>query len=360
MKHQPTSTPRPALQFLPNGLLALALGVSALAQDPSSTLWYDKPAEKWDMEALPIGNGRLGAMVFGQVGSERIGLNEETMWSGSKFENDRPDAAQNLPEIRRLLSEGKNKEAEALVDKTFTCAGVGSGRGRGAKVPFGCYQELGDLMLHFPQTQETPAAYRRSLDLANAIAAVSYQLAGVTYTREAFTSAVDQVIAVRLGADKPGSISTSIELKRVECFETTADGTLGELLMQGTLDSGQQGVEGLRYACRLRAIPKGGKLTVEGNRLRVEGADELLLLVSAATNYQGFCSRKTSDPAAATTAELSAAAKKPYERLRADHIAEHRGFYDRMSLSLGDGIKESQTNAALPTDQRLTAYAAGG
>ena len=122
--------------------------------DPSTTLWYAEPAASWQREALPIGNGRLGAMIFGGVGHERIALNEESVWSGSRTENNRDDAANNLPEIRRLLLAGKNAEAEALVNQPFTCQGAGSGRGGGARVPFGCYQALGDLNIVWKSNAE--------------------------------------------------------------------------------------------------------------------------------------------------------------------------------------------------------------
>ncbi|MCH5377038.1 MAG: glycoside hydrolase family 95 protein, partial [Planctomycetes bacterium] len=125
--------------------------------DPSTTLWYARPAASWQREALPIGNGRLGAMIFGGVGHERIALNEESVWSGSRTENNRDDASENLPEIRRLLLAGKNAEAEALVNQSFTCKGAGSGRGGGARVPFGCYQALGDLHIVWKPTAP-PAA----------------------------------------------------------------------------------------------------------------------------------------------------------------------------------------------------------
>ena len=501
-----------ALVFVMAAARPAIAGTDELA-DPASSLWYDEAAKTW-IQALPIGNGRLGAMVLGGVNRERIALNEESVWSGSTANNDRPDAAKNLPEIRRLLLAGKNVEAEALVNQTFTCQGAGTGRGHGAGVPFGCYQTLGDLRIawklsakpallndwkwsaldtgdskdfrqqhrkaqeliaeavkpdanekgwndyqiangkavrgdyaikerqyvvlrhHLNLTKDragqlgvlrvapantngfvyvnghkvgelagwramgnaearfdvsgllTPGDnvvavvihryrrhgrlplsvvidprenaqnYRRSLDLRNAVATVSYQHDGVTFTREAFASAPDEVMAFRFTADKPGQISFTASMDRMERFRTKAAGPAG-LVMTGTLKSGATGVKGLTYAARLRAIPRGGKVVVEDGRLRVEAADEVVLLVAAATNYQGFAGRGTADPIAATKADLDQAAAKSYEAMKAAHIAEHRGYFDRVSIALDDGKAESRTTASKPTDERLRAFSQG-
>ena len=136
------------------------------AIDPTTTILFDKPASTF-FESLPLGNGRIGAMVFGGVSEERIVLNESSVWSGSPNDDNRPNAHESLPEIRRLLAEGKNVEAEDLVDKTFTCQGAGSGRGRGANVPFGSYQVQGNLHLKFADSATPPQDYTRSLEKKN-------------------------------------------------------------------------------------------------------------------------------------------------------------------------------------------------
>ena len=164
---------------------------------------------------------------------------------------------------------------------------------------------------------------------------------GVTYTREAFSSAPDQVMAFRFTADKPGAISFTASLDRMERFETRADGTAG-LLMTGELNSGAEGVEGLTYVTRLRAIPRGGKVSVKGDTLQVESADEVVLLVAAATDYQGFAGRGTADPLQATSDDIAKASAKSYEQLRADHVAEYHTYFDRVSVSLDDGKPESR------------------
>ncbi len=329
----------------------------ATAADPANTLWYSQPAANWERESLPIGNGRLGANVFGGVVKERISLNEESVWSGSRAPNNRPNAAANLPRIRQLLLEGKNREAEDLVNATFTCAGPGSGRGRGANVPFGCYQTLGDLKLEFRTGSGPVEQYRRSLDLSRAIARVEYQCDGISYTREAFASAPDEVMAFRFTANKPGAIAFQATLERAERAKTEADGSNG-LIMSGQLNSGQPGVEGLTYVTRLRALTKGGKVSVKDGVLHIDAADEVVLLVAAATNYRGFAGRGIADPHAATAKDIANAAAKPYSQLQGEHIAEYRSYFDRVSIQLDDPQQASQ--AALPTDQRIAAVAAGG
>lgn len=201
--------------------------------------------------------------------------------------------------------------------------------------------------------------YRRSLDLREAVAHVTYQKSGVTYTREAFSSAPDQVMVFRFTADKPGKISFNATLDRMQNSATAGDGQTG-LLMQGETASGQADVPGVKFVARLRALNKGGRVSVADNTLRVEAADEVLLMVAAATNYQGFAGRGTADPAKATADDIAKASAKSYTDLRAAHVAEHRTFFDRVSLTLGDGKQESTATAKLPTDERLAAVEIGG
>jgi len=233
-------------------------------------------------------------MMFGGVADERIVLNESSVWSGSRQDADRPDAHKVLPEIRRLLLEGKNVEAETLVNANFTCQGPGSG---GAQ--YGCYQTLGNLRLHFHQDTNVPVGnYRRELDLNSAVAQVEFTRGAVTYRREMFISAPDQVMVLRLTADHPKSISFDVRLDRPERFETIAAAD-NELLMTGQLDNGVDG-KGVRYAARVRVVNKGGSLSVSGNVLSVSEADEVTLLIAAATDYQGFAGRQLQNPSAAS------------------------------------------------------------
>ncbi len=307
-------------------------------------LWLDRPADNFT-QSLPLGNGRLGAMIFGGTGSERIVLNEATLWSGGPQDADRHDAAQYLPEIRKLLVAGKNFDAEKLVYEHFTCRGAGSGSGRGKDVPYGSYEVLGDLNLNFENGTAAVSQYRRFLDLNTAMARVEYEQGGIKYTREAFSSAPDQVIVIRLAADKPGNISFTASLSRPERAEVTGNGSVG-LLMSGRLNNGTDG-NGMRFAARLSIAVKGGRALVENRTIRVQGASEALLLVSAATDYQGFAGRRTRDPLAESEADLAKASAKSYDSLLAAHVKDYQRYYGRASLTLGGGTTDQ------PTPRRL-------
>ena len=333
-----------------------AVSTAQPVADGSLILWYETPASHFT-QSLPLGNGRLGMMVFGGVDKDRIVLNEESLWSGSPAQNDRPDAHKRLPEIRRLLVQGKNDEAERLVNQTFTCRGEGSGHGSGANVPFGCYQVLGNLSLEFETDPNAATDYRRQLDLSTASADVRYKSNGVSYHRQYFTSAPDQVGVIRLTADKPAALTFGISLDRPERFAAEAVAE-NELLMTGQLNDGLGG-GGVKYAARIRVIAAGGSVTASGSQLRVSNAEAATILFAAETDYHGVVprERKIDDPRAKTAEVIAAAAVKPYETTLADHIAEHRRFFDRVSISLGDGKPVSRRNALMATDKRIKAFA---
>jgi alpha-L-fucosidase 2 len=324
--------------------------------EPRTSLWFDKPAASFH-QSLPLGNGRIGAMVFGGIDAERIELNESSVWSGSREDADRPEAYRVLPEIRRLLLDGRNVEAEKLVNANFTCQGKGSGHANGANLPFGCYQTLGNLRLtfgHAPAAPESVRAeeYARMLDLRSGSATVLYRQAGVRCTREYFVSAPDEVFVSRLTADQPGSLSFAVALDRKERFEIRATGT-DELLMTGTLNDGH-GARGVTYAARLRVIARGGSVKAEGNALVVEKADEVVLLLAAATDYRGFAGRQSDDPVATTQHDLDKAARKSFHELRAAQKTDHERWFNRVELNL-----PATPNSVLPTDQRLMGFAQG-
>ena len=312
-----------------------------------TTLWFNQPATSFH-QSLPLGNGRIGAMVFGGVVEERIVLNESSVWSGSREDSNRPDAHKALPEIRRLLLAGKNVEAEKLVNQNFTCRNKGSGQGNGANVPFGCYQVLGNLRLKFTGATKPVENYRRELDLATAAASVTYRRNGVTYTREYFVSAPDEVFVTRL----TGALTFTVALDRPERFTTVAVGS-DELLMTGALDDGHGG-NGVTYAARLRVLAHGGTVEAAGNTLRVTDADEVVLLVAAATDFRGFAGRQLTDPLAATTHDLDRAAMKSFGELRAVQQADHQHWFNRVELNLPE-----TANSVLPTDERLVGFAKG-
>ncbi|MBP8256852.1 MAG: glycoside hydrolase family 95 protein [Opitutaceae bacterium] len=316
-------------------LCSMAGAAPSTPRDESRYVVLDGPGGHL-FESTPLGNGRLGASLYGGIREERIVLNESGMWSGSPQEADRPDARQALPEIRRLLLEGKNLEAEALVNANFTCAGAGSGLGVGANVPFGCYQLLGELKLSFVGEGVTAPVthYRRLLDLANAVGLLTFEQGDVTFTREAFVSHPDEAFILRLTANRPGCISFDAKLSRKERAVIENLGREG-LLMSGQLNDGREGGKGVRFAARLRIELKGGTLTPSGDAIQVRNADEALIFVTAATDIKSFAGRKVNDAFAAAEDDLGRAIGKSWAQLRASHIQDYRRYFDRVSLSLG-------------------------
>jgi len=296
-------------------------------------LWYRTPAAQWEA-ALPVGNGRLGAMVFGGVPDERLQLNEDALWAGGPRDRHNPRALEALPEVRRLLFLDRNEEAAELAAQTML----------GVPCTIESYETLGDLRLcqHLPAGR-APAQYRRELDLGTATATVVYEAAGVRYCRQVFATAVDQVIAVRWTADQPGALSFSVTLDRPAAFATRREGTTG-LAMSGACNDGA----GMRWEAQVRVEAEGGTVRAADGGLRLEGAAAAVLLLAAATTY------RHPDPGAVCRAQLAAAAAKGWERLWADHVADHRAFFDRVTLRLaGPDPAADAALAVLPTDERL-------
>ncbi|GAC1395142.1 MAG: glycoside hydrolase family 95 protein [Sediminibacterium sp.] len=308
--------------------------------------WKDDP--EW-LKALPLGNGSLGAMVFGDVNKERIQLNEKTLWSGSVTDNDNPGAADSLQRIRELLFAGKYKEATELTNKTQVCKGAGSGNGNGANVPFGCFQTLGDLWIDFGKN-DPYTDYTRELNLNNAIARVSYQQGEVKYEREIFVSYPAQVLVVHFTANKKASISFSCRLNRPERFTTA--GSNGQLVMSGKMDNGQ-GKDGMAYMARLQAKLKGGKQRIVKDSLVIDNADEVTLFLAAGTDYLPvYPSFTGNEYAKKTQAALSNAGSMSYTRLKKEHLDDYRKYFARVSLQLAD----THAKDSLPTDERLARF----
>ena len=346
-----------------------AVGVGVIAAEKTDngedTIWFDKPAEHYT-ESLALGNGRLGAMVFGGVDNERVVLNEISMWSGSKEDSDRKDAHKVLPEIGKLLLEGKNIEAQKIVHENFTCSGSGSGHARGANLPFGCYQILGDLRISFfgadgskqisEKDKSTERAYKRSLSLNDAIASVQYKSSGkVSYKREAFVSAPDQVFVMSLACDNSTEgISFEATLTRSERAKT-AKADSRTLVMSGQLNNGVDG-KGVKYACHLRAVSKSGEISVVGDKLIVKNAKDVILLVTARSDYVWPTGERGSDPVAMSMDDMNRASSKSLAVLRKGHIADHRKYFDRVSISLDDGTPQAESVGKLPTDERLRRF----
>jgi len=310
-------------------------------------LWYNHPAITWE-ECIPLGNGRLGAMPDGGVLKENIVLNDITLWSGGPQDADKVGAVKHLPEIRKLLFEGKNAEAEELVNKTFICKGAGSGNGNGANVPYGSYQVLGNLHLQYNYAGDTsflkPFNYVRELSLDSAVAECSYRLNGVTYHREYFTSFSDDVFIIRITADQPGKISFTVSLDRPEKYQTSVHNN--ELQMEGQLNNGTDG-KGMRYLTRVRVKRDGGKLISGDRTLRIQDANSVLIYISSATNFRQVPYKEKS------LALINAAISKTYQTQKASHIRVYQNLFHRASLSLDN---KNEEKAALPTDERLIAF----
>ena len=343
------SFPSPAAASSLLGLLALAglAGLSAptaalagSADGQPLLLWYDKPAIQWT-EAIPVGNGRLGAMVFGGLENERLQLNEDTLWAGGPYNPVNPGALAALPEVRRLVFEDKRREADRLItDKLLAVPR--------RQMP---YQTVGDLRLDF--THGAAQNYRRQLDLDTATTTTSYTLDGVNYTREVFASHPDKVIVMRIQASQPGKISfgAGMQSPMPDSTVTTEDGDTLVLRGRGGDSDGIPGA--IRFQSRVKIIPVGGELSAAADRLELKNANAVTLLITAATNYKRF-DDVGGDPEAFAKTTLAKAAKKSAERLLAAHLKDYQPLFRRVTLDLGE-----TDSARLPTDARIQRFADG-
>ncbi len=325
------------MRLLTTLLCAGAMTAAMTAKDLK--LWYDRPAGEW-VEALPLGNSRLGAMVYGGTATEEIQLNEETMWGGSPHTNHSTRALQYLPKVRELVFAGRNDEAQALIDTTFLTGRNG--------MP---YQTLGSLVLRFPGHEDV-TEYYRDLDLDSATATVSYVKDGVRYTREAFASMADDVVMMRLTASEPGALTFSASFTSPMTHHAVKRD--GKTLVLTTRGDDHEGVPGvIRGETRLRIVPTGGRLTAAGDSLTLTGATEALLYVSTGTNFVNYHDVSASATKRAKAA-LDRAARRDYASARRDHIGRHRSQFDRMTLTLGH---TPDSIAKLPTDERIKRFA---
>jgi alpha-L-fucosidase 2 len=307
-----------------HALIGVVLAESAVST-PDNRLWYAQPAAKWE-EALPVGNGRMGAMVFGGTASERIQFNEDTLWTGRPHDYARPDAWEHLPEIRQLLAEGKSKEAEALV------------RGSFLSVPLRqkAYQPFGDIRLTF-QGQESITDYRRELDLETAVARVSYKSEGTTFQREVFASYPARAIVMRISADKKAAVTLTIKMDSPHKDSQTKVLQPATLVMGGMVEEG-----GMSFESRLRVLTKGGRVVADGACIAVEQADEVTLVLVAATNFKNF-QDITADPAERCATDLVKLEGHEYSSLFAEHLADYRALFGRVSLNLGRTSRADQS-----------------
>jgi alpha-L-fucosidase 2 len=306
----------------------------AAAQDKKDlTLWYDKPSAEWN-HALPIGNGRLGAMVFGGVNQEHLQLNEESVWTGNTSDFVNPEAKEALPVIRKLLFEGRYAEAQQLAQKKMM----------GDKKVHSTYQTLGDLYLNFESPSSAIESYQRTLNLETAISTVQYKAGNINHTREYFSSAPDQAIVIRLAASESASLSFTVNLSRPG-NKATYTIENNELVMREHVGNGV----GVKVVARVKILNEGGAVSSEANLLRIDKANAVTILVTAATDY------KNPDPDNIAQAQLKTVGNKPYETLRENHVKDYQQYFKRADFLLADTNKSK-----FPTNERLAAFKHGG
>lgn len=321
------------------GALLFSFQVKA-QNDNNLKLWYNQPARQW-VEALPVGNGRLGAMVFCDPSKETIQLNENTIWAGQPNRNDNPNAKASLEEVRKLIFEGKYKEAEQLVNRDFI-----------SKTSLGMpYQTAGNLKLNFPGN-ENYSDYYRELDLEKAVVSSHYKSGGVTYNTQVFSSFPDQVMVVRISSDKTGMLRFSASLDRPSKVTVTADGN-DEINMSG-VSSDHEGVKGaVRFDVKLKILTDGGSVVASDSALTVSGATSATIYVTIGTNFNNY-EDISGNAQQRANAYLQKALQKTYSQLLSDHVADYQNYFNRVSLDLGttEAVKK-------PTDVRVAEFAAG-
>jgi alpha-L-fucosidase 2 len=310
-------------------------------------LWYRAPARAWT-DALPLGNGRLGAMVFGGVDREELQLNEATLWAGGPYQPVNDEALPNLAKVRELIFAEQFVEAQALANKTMMAKPQTQMT----------YQPAGNLFIEF-RHEAAPDTYRRSLDLATAIASTGYGLLGwgidddiASVRRESFVSAADDVLVTHLSTNRPGALTFEVWLDSPQDGEWQK--TEADHLSYLGRNADLEGIEGrLTFGIDVQVRAQGGVLSRRGRRILVENADSATIIVDIATSFRRF-DDVSGDPRALLDKRRETIAQKTYEALKADHIAEHRNKFDRLSLDLGEG------RADLPTDERIARFSEGG
>jgi alpha-L-fucosidase 2 len=346
-----------AMRFMGAVLVFLPV-LSALAAEPARhepiktfgdmVLWYRQPGEKW-LEAMPMGNGILGAMVFGGVQQERIALNECTFWSGRPHDYDNPEAGQFFPKIRDLVFAGKFQDAEKMADQHFF----------GIPAAQQAYQPLGDLLLAFDGI-ENVGDYRRELDMETGVAKISYRAGDAVFTRETFVSYPDRVVVVRITCDKPGRVNVQASLKSHYLDKVTAqpgklvmDGVWkGPIPVQNPLIAPVEGA-GLRFQAALQAFPDAGTSRATDDSLRIQGANAVTFVLTAATSFVNY-NDISGDPAAACEKILTAAADNDFATLRRRHVEDFANLMGRVHLDVGDKSMREK-----PIDERLQVHRAG-
>jgi len=322
-------------------LILLGLSVSAFAQNNNLKLWYNKPTGKVWEAALPLGNGRLAAMVYGNPENECIKLNEATVWSGGPNRNDSETSLEALPEVRKLIFEGKNKEAAQLAAEKI----------KSNKINGMQFQPVGNLNLQFPGHEQF-TNYRRELDLERAIATTTYTINGTQFKREVFASIPDQVIVMRLTADKPASLSFTASMFSTQRVSVSTKGK-DELILSG-ITGDKDGVKSkIRFQSSVKLKTDGGKISSYDSTVTIAGANSVTVYISIATNFVNYKDVSANEKASTET-YLDKALTKSYNQLLTAHIVAYQKYFNRVKLNLGttDSVKN-------PTDTRVRDFAAG-
>ena len=326
-------------KYIMSTLMVLMSVLGVHGEESDLKLWYDKPARQW-VEALPLGNGRLGAMVFGGTDMERVQLNEETVWTGQPNSNANPNAKAVMAEINRLVFEGKYKEAEQLVGRnvisnTNQCMS---------------YQPVGDLRLRFPG-HKNYTEYYRDLDISEAVALTEYVVDGVKFRREVFSSFTDNVVVMRIEASEKGKVSFEADLTSPLRSNVTNENDW--LVMRG-ISGDKDNMQGkVNFTTILHVSPEGGKFSSGGKKISVTGADAVTLYVSTGTNFVNYQDISANADKRATDF-LQAALKKKYAKMKKAHSEKYKEYFDRVSLDLGTTTATNKT-----TDKRVEEFAAG-
>ena len=325
--------------------MAFSAACNAKNEDPNLVLWYDKPANIWE-EALPLGNGRLGAMPDGGIHKETITLNEISLWSGSEEDTNNPESITYLKQIRELLLDGKNLEAQNIMYAHFKCKGQGSGNGHGANVPFGCYQKLGNLQLNYHYSTKEKAEpviseYKRSLSLNNSLATTDFEVDNVHYSREYFVSQTNDVIIIKLTADKKHALNFDVAIDREELSNVfCAD---NKLYMTGQLNNGVDG-KGMRYSSQTKVVSEDGEIKTNSIAIHVKNATTAYIFVSATTDFRNPDFEKNA------VSLLNEAVKMPYKVLKETHVKAYQEKFNRVKLNLG------KVDSKIPTNERLKQF----
>ncbi|MBB4034276.1 alpha-L-fucosidase 2 [Dysgonomonas hofstadii] len=318
-------------------LSLLALNLTAQDKQNQWQYYFDRPATIWE-ESVPLGNGRIGMMPYGGVERERIVLNEISLWAGNKQDTDNPEAHKYLGEIRKLLFEKKNKEAQDLMYKTFTCLGKGS-----AGVEYGRFENLGNLYVDFiyPDSTAAVSEYIRRLDMNNAMSVNTFKKGGIPYTREYFTSFADDIGVVKYTSGIYKSLGMNISLHRESNYETYASGNILYIFGQSEAGTGEQG---MKYIGMVKVVHKDGSLFTTDKEIRIRDANEVTLFISMATDYKGTDHERL-------VSDLLNKAENNYDKLKQKHIKEYQKLFNRVDITLA-----KNQNSNLPIDKRLEAF----